>query len=395
MPGNDDFLKGFNSMLQLMGVKQAFENAKELSEYRKNMAETQRIQAETQVKQLEQAIQQNQFENAIAGQKAMDEHAKLVQAEAQRRTAQMAIGLRAEAGWTPQQIAQDPNFLVHMPDVKSMVEGLKGKEYAPQSAKTYIDPKTGKTAHIFPGQLVPPNMVPYSASGMKITMGPNGQLEVQTGLGPGLGTKVKGEIESKAFNLIEQQARIGGLLEGFKPEFLEIPTRAKASWSELKEKLAVGQLSEIDRQSLSELRDWQSGALRNINLYIKEITGAQMSEKEADRLRQGMPDPGEGIFGGDSPTVFVSKMKGMVKELERAAIRYQVMLKGGISEDRIKEMAAQDALPTWTEIKGMIDAMGATIEARIKLRNPRASKQSIQSQVLSELKEVYGFGNVQ
>ena len=69
-------------------------------------------------------------------------------------------------------------------------------------------------------------------------------------------------------------------------------------------------------------------ALDNINRYIKELTGAQMSEAEAKRLRQGLPDPGDDPFSGDSPSGFRKKMKDKNEMMKLAMIRYTYLRSG-------------------------------------------------------------------
>ena len=67
----------------------------------------------------------------------------------------------------------------------------------------------------------------------------------------------------------------------------------------------------------------------NLNQYVKDVTGAAMTEAEAKRIIQGMPNAGTGVFDGDSPTQFKSKLDAAVKRLGMANARYTYAQKTG------------------------------------------------------------------
>jgi hypothetical protein len=73
-------------------------------------------------------------------------------------------------------------------------------------------------------------------------------------------------------------------------------------------------------------------------MYIKRITGAQMSEAEAERIKLAMPDIGQGFFDGDGPTKFQSKMKNAMEKIKLAEARYQMYLSQGLQPAQIKQM---------------------------------------------------------
>ena len=71
-----------------------------------------------------------------------------------------------------------------------------------------------------------------------------------------------------------------------------------------------------------------------VNQYIKDITGAQMSEFEAKRLRKAIPDPGDTLLGGDDPIAYQAKMASALNEFAKAKARYEFYLQKGLSEGR-------------------------------------------------------------
>ena len=60
-----------------------------------------------------------------------------------------------------------------------------------------------------------------------------------------------------------------------------------------------------------ESAEWRRKVTSQLNAYIKEMTGAQMSAQEAKRLLKGLPTE------GDQEYIFDQKMQGTIKELER------------------------------------------------------------------------------
>lgn len=127
---NDNFLKGFNSMLQLMGLKQGFENAKELGDYRKAMAEVQLKQAEIAQKNLEMAREKHEQDMINAQLAANQKYAGMLEDErkrAQLGAAKIAAQTQLEGGIPQEQI---PSNIApfYAPDWKTLVEGLQGKK---------------------------------------------------------------------------------------------------------------------------------------------------------------------------------------------------------------------------------------------------------------------------
>ena len=147
--------------------------------------------------------------------------------------------------------------------------------------------------------------------------------------GGDLTRRVRGKIQEKQFDAGEGLARLADIKRLWKPKYQQVKTRFGAWLTGWKAKLNRD-ISPEDRRALSDFAASKQSAIKNINLYIKEITGAQMSEKEADRLRKGIPDPGEGIWDGDDPITFERKLDETISALRRANVRYQRALAGKV-----------------------------------------------------------------
>lgn len=158
------------------------------------------------------------------------------------------------------------------------------------------------------------------------------------------------DIEKDLRAASEGLARLNTIQSEFQGKFLEYRTRWGNMWNAFTEKAGY-ELAPEEKQELAEITTFNRDAVDNLNRYIKEITGAQMSEPEAARIVKGLPNPGTGIFDGDSATQFEAKMKGTIKALRRSAARYTYALRNrmdpmsiplasidSIMEERLKEM---------------------------------------------------------
>jgi len=179
-------------------------------------------------------------------------------------------------------------------------------------------------------------VTPEPKKGMKV-YDRDGNLIIDTtgGAEGGMTPKTKGAIEEKIMGGKEQLARIQAITAEFKPEYQETGTRLSATWTGIKAKLGRN-VDPADAKELTEFKKYQRKSIENINLYIKELTGAQMSEKEASRLRLAQPDPGEHWWQGDDPITFKAKLDDIEKTARASVARYDYYLNKGLSEKEIK-----------------------------------------------------------
>ena len=164
-----------------------------------------------------------------------------------------------------------------------------------------------------------------------------------------MSAKSKGAIEEKITAGKESLARLLEIKSQFKPEYQEIGTRLAAAWTGLKAKLGQG-VDEKDANLLTDFKKYQRRSIENINLYIKELTGAQMSEKEANRLRLAQPDPGEKWYKGDDPITFQSKIDDVIRAARASIARYEYYRAKGFSHEKIKEMVGEDKVVSLDDI---------------------------------------------
>jgi len=141
------------------------------------------------------------------------------------------------------------------------------------------------------------------------------------------GKRATAEIETRLIDVNESLGRLEAIREGFRPEFLTLPTKFAVGTLEAIEKAGF-ELAPEDRQKITEFETFRRNAIEGLNLEIQRLTGAQLSQFEAGRLRRGFPDPEE-----DAPTQFKAKLDSTIKSLRASAFRLQALRRFGLAGD--------------------------------------------------------------
>ena len=174
---------------------------------------------------------------------------------------------------------------------------------------------------------------PQSAS---ITSHPDGTFTYEMSSGNGLSPSTTATIEKKIVGLDARLGRLDAISAEYKPKYQNSWYRLGQSWTGVKAKFLRNGWEDIPEEDQAEYiryKGFRRDAIENINDYIKEITGAQMSEKEANRLRLAQPDSGEGIFDGDDPIAFQGKMDSAISAAKMSRARYAIALERGLDVD--------------------------------------------------------------
>ena len=172
----------------------------------------------------------------------------------------------------------------------------------------------------------------FGNQGISITQNPDGSVTFVQGAGSNMEKGTKKDLEKEVMLGTKNFQAFNRLQELWRPEFSEIPTRLGIKWNAFKESLGdwnvFGDISEEDKQLMADYYAWEQQAWDVTNQYIKAITGAQMSEAEAKRILNALPDPR--TFSG-SPSEYQSKLEGVMKNARLSIIRSNLLLAKGIS----------------------------------------------------------------
>jgi len=141
------------------------------------------------------------------------------------------------------------------------------------------------------------------------------------------GTKSKLEEETLAAgNAI---TRLNSIQSSYRPEYQTFKFKGAQEWSALKDKF--GTLKPEEQAQLSNYSKYKQNTTQNLNQTIKDLTGAAMGVQEAERITSTLPNAGTGIFDGDSPTQFQSKLDNGVSQVKYAIARKNYSIKKGLN----------------------------------------------------------------
>jgi hypothetical protein len=213
----------------------------------------------------------------------------------------------------------------------------------------------------------------------KYKVGTGTELTVNTGaLTPG---KVAGnKVDEGILETTARLQRLSAIEASYKPAYTQLGTRLGNVWTKIKEK-AGADVSPQDQKELREFSQWKRQSLENLNQYVKEITGAAMTDAEAGRIRAALPDPGQNWWDGDSATEFKSKMDDVVRQLKMAEARYVYIKRNGMSIEGV----SLERMPQ------IMNQRGAAMERDIRAKNPKMDKKAIQNTVKRALAQEFGL----
>ena len=190
------------------------------------------------------------------------------------------------------------------------------------------------------------------------------------------------QIEEQAVASQDRISRLAGIERSYDPQMQTYGNRWSNMWSALRERSGA-QLSPQERQRLTAYTQGRAAALENLNRTIQETTGAAMSEGEAARITATMPNPGTGLFDGDSPTEFQAKLQRAINATRNALVRQNYALSRGLN-------------PTQTgieldEIPRLYERRGREIEAELRQGNADADQAQLRQHVRVRLRQEFGI----
>lgn len=152
--------------------------------------------------------------------------------------------------------------------------------------------------------------------------GPNTEAEATDALG--LTKPVTTDLQKSLLDADQQLEGLFAISQKYDPTFLQLPTQAMNFGRDLFER-AGGTLSAEQAGKLQDYSEFKRNSVDAFNRYIKFITGAAMSNKEADRIQKGFPDPDK-----DGGTKFMSKLRETVRQTIAVRKRAADALKTGL-----------------------------------------------------------------
>lgn len=113
----------------------------------------------------------------------------------------------------------------------------------------------------------------------------------------------------------------------------------------------AGQLTPEDQAKLADYTQFKASAAELLSNVVKERAGTAMTPQEAERILAWIPNPGTGMFDGDSPTQFKAKLDRYMEDMRKVQIRLYYMRTQGITD--ISQAPPLDSMPDIVQKRGI------------------------------------------
>lgn len=267
--------------------------------------------------------------------------------------------------------SQALNQIINLPDnqFKQMVNGLydlvsQSLGIKPTKEKSYAlveiaDPAspTG-TRMVTRKQAV--NKPGKPRSGIDIEFDAEGKVKsITTGRKKGWVSKpTQTSVEKKVLNAGDTLSQLTAIKQKFRPEYQQLGTRWSALTSRWKDKAGMDIALE-DRQMLSDLAGYRAEAGQLFALTLKDLSGVAVNPTEYKRAEAWLPNPGTGLFDGDSPTELQSKVTRFEDFTRKALAKYAYINRYGLSINDVDVDNMPDLIrKRGDEIAAMLEAEG-------------------------------------
>jgi len=141
----------------------------------------------------------------------------------------------------------------------------------------------------------------------------------------GMGKATQSKLELNINDMLVAKQQLGEIKVNFDPDMLSVPGIVQRRIAELKD--LFNSSSPEDKAVIEAYTSWKNSAFGYANAVIKAVTGAQMSEPEAQRIMKELPDPRS--FKG-TPTEYLAALKVAERKANASITRAQYFLSNGI-----------------------------------------------------------------
>jgi len=132
------------------------------------------------------------------------------------------------------------------------------------------------------------------------------------------------DVQKQMVLLDDSSSSLQNIAGTFKPEFLEWGTQIKNWGRGIASKAGV--LPEGEKNALAEFTNFKTSTLKNLNEEIKRITGAALSESEAERIIASLPNM------DDDPVAFKAKLDASIADIQAKIKRKYGLLSSGVKD---------------------------------------------------------------
>ena len=224
-------------------------------------------------------------------------------------------------------------------------------------------------------------------SGFSIEMDPETGKVVRVAQGRGagqggMGKRAEGETQDRILKGGDTMGQLKSIQKLYRPEFQQIGNKWGNYLTAWKDKAGVN-LDDSERKNLQDFTQYRAEAAQLFSLTLKDLSGVAVNPTEFERAKSWLPNPGSGIFDGDSPTELEAKRQRFEDFTRRALIKYNYINKNGLSKNDIDV----------DDIPALVSKRGDELEAQLKSRG--VTGEDLKRQVKTLLSDEFGFGLMQ
>jgi hypothetical protein len=181
-----------------------------------------------------------------------------------------------------------------------------------------------------------------------MVMGPDGKpiymrggVQAMTALQTGMTQAAQTELDKAIIAATGTRMQATEITRKFKPEYQEIPTKIGMEWTALKEKGGgwFGKASAKDKAALTEFVQYRAESAQLFANILKEMSGVAINPTEFERAEAWLPNPGSGMFDGDSPSEMKGKTERFIDFQNKVVARLSYARKHGLA---IKDVSLDD-----------------------------------------------------
>lgn len=214
--------------------------------------------------------------------------------------------------------------------------------------------------------------------GLEFEVTPEGGVSLRQGRGAGgaktgaesLSAKTVGRLEDEIINAAERMDRLRRIETFVDSSFLTRPTRAKiATLRQIVKTFGSQSIGPEQKELLDRFARFSQIVGRELDEYIVDITGAQMSEQEAKRLKKSIPN-----LDDDSVT-FMAKFDEIKRELELSVARLHHLRNQGIKGQSLSDLFGKVSL---RDTEAAMQRFSRRAAKSIRRSNPNLAQDEIE-----------------
>ena len=202
--------------------------------------------------------------------------------------------------------------------------------------------------------------------------------------GAGLSGKTTSATEGQFISLEDEEELLESIARGFDPRFQTLPGELAAQGANAFERLG-GTLSAENKALFEQFVTFKRDSFDLMNATIKRITGAQMSEPEAKRIRKQLPDPAK-----DGPTAYMAKLRAVQQRVKMLKVRRSLLLQNGIQHD-FQANVGDEAPITLEQAEQRFQQRGEEIADALQASNPGMSDDEAFAQAAAQLRAEFNI----